>query len=66
MTFEEKSLEPPGYGRTPSRFWPVVGWIAYSLVGLLVSIVSLVTEPWFGLVVALCVIFGPKVWRSMR
>ena len=43
----------------------VLGWLAYGSVGLLITIVAVFAgQPWFGLAVALCFIFGPKVWRS--
>lgn len=62
---ERESFMPPS--KKPSSFWPVVGWVVYVLFGVLATLVALTTAgPWFGLALALCIIFGPKVWRNVR
>ena len=43
----------------------VLGWTAYAAVALIVSFFALDHDAWFGLAVALCFIFGPRVWKSM-
>lgn len=44
----------------------VIGWILYALFGVFSTFVALAGgQSWFALAIALCFIFGPKVWRSM-
>lgn len=41
-------------------------WIVYAIFGFLVTVALLLGEQsWFALTVALCFIFGPKVWKNL-
>jgi len=43
----------------------IIGWAAYVFIALIGTLLAFESGAWFGLAVALCFIFGPKLWKML-